>query len=1105
MSSLPSVVSLLGTQPIQRRRDSLIKGEEVDHDTITEEDTKGKGSFYQIEIEDIKKETVREEADDGASAVNQDERKATQKPILLWDWRTETSQTDLLHSKSDRLSSCGRAVCRGSQMNTGPANKVLPKRQASLQAAEFIKQYYEEGSDHDTPPTTYNERLHEVLTTLEENDTYSLTRDELTWGARTAWRNAPRCPARMIWKNLHVFDKREVFLADEMFSALVEHLEYSFNTGNIRPAVTIFRVKEGGTEPRVWNSLLVGYAGYKQRDGSVVGDPSQEEFTKFCQDLGWSGKGGMFDFLPLVVSGTDGVPHFQELSADIQEKLRVKIKHPSIRAINDLNIEWFGLPGVSSMMLEIGGIQFPASPFTGWYQVTEIANRDLLDSQRYNLLLPLGKAMNLDTSTNTNLWKDEVALELNRAVLHSFKVAGVSIVDHYTQADQFVEHMKAETRSRRGCPADWVWIVPPQSGSLCSSYHQEMISYHLSPSYEYQDKPWQAYGKGRSRKAIRSICWSFLFMVSTYKKIHSKRIPVSFIYGSETGVSKQFAYQAAELFSQQFRCQIYPMNDVDVWKGMADSKLNILIASTFGGDPPAMAKEFEKKLAFLVNMKQSNEVYEGRHYGVFGVGSSAYSQFVTFGKFLNSACSALGGIQILPFGVGDEERDQKLAFQNWIHDAFFAACKVFNITVKERKPSVGLLVNKYKWTQVDESERVSFIEALEKQHGYEIHNLEMKRKLHLHTEPDEPKTLQIDWSFSGEYESGDHISICPTNSQETVKFLLSRMTSIPPVNIPLQLTMTEDCEFAATLDLPSGSTLMEILVYFVNLSSVPSQDVLKLFSTCAKDTKEKGVLENLSEREDVYQTWKKDEMKGICGTLEDFSSVSVDSAQLLSQLPLMRRRTFSVASSPHESNLTLVVGVVEYDTPKGDPKQGLLTGHFLTMSPGSVIPAFLRKTDYRLPDNMSRPIIMIGAGTGIAPFKGFWMKRLAQKQEGHEIGKMMFYFGCRKKSMDLLKTDTDLLRKQGINFVRRVALSRERGEQRHYVQDLVREDAEDIYRTWMEEDGVIFVCGKVAMAEEVGLALRNTLEKYGYMDKEQATQVMKDKKSEGSYQLDLFG
>lgn len=324
------------------------------------------------------------------------------------------------------------------------------------------------------------------------------------------------------------------------------------------------------------------------------------------------------------------------------------------------------------MMLELGGVQFPASPFTGWYQVTEIANRDLLDCQRYNLLLPLGSAMNLDTTTNSSLWKDEVALELNRAVLYSFKEAGVSIVDHYTQSDQFVEHMKSEIRSRRGCPADWVWIIPPQSGSLCSSYHQEMISYHLSPSYEYQDKPWQTYGKGRYRRAMKSICWSFLFMVSTYKKIHSKRIPVSFIYGSETGVSKQFAYQAVELFSQQFRCQILPMNALDVWKGMSDSKLNILIASTFGsGDPPTMAKQFEKKFALLADQSKTTDLLKGRHFGVFGVGSSAYPQFVTFGKFLNSTCSTLGGIQLLPFGIGDEERDQKLAFQNWVHDAFF--------------------------------------------------------------------------------------------------------------------------------------------------------------------------------------------------------------------------------------------------------------------------------------------------------------------------------------------------------------------------------------------------------------------------------------------------
>ena len=1028
-----------------------------------------------------------------------------QKPILVWDWKTETSQTDLLHSKADRVTSCGGMVCRGSQMNTGPG-KELTSRQAVMQAADFVGQYYQQIEEHDKPDTSYKERLQEVLAKLERNKHYNLTHDELVWGARTAWRNAPRCPARMIWKNLHVFDKREIYLADDMFGALVEHLEFSFNRGNIRPAVTIFRMKVEGTQPRVWNSLLVAYAGYKQSDGSIIGDPAQEEFTRFCMNLGWRGRGGMFDFLPLVVSGLDGVPHFQEIPIELQDNLRIKIRHPTIQAIETMNIEWFGLPGVSSMMLQIGGLEFPASPFTGWYQCTEVANRDLLDQQRYNLLLPLGRALDLDTSSNANLWKDEVALELNKAVLHSFKESGVSIVDHHTQADQFVEHMAAETRSRRGCPADWVWIVPPQSGSLCSSFHQEMISYHLSPSYEYQSKPWQDYGKVTHRRNIRSICWSFLFMVSTYKKIHSKRIPVSIIYGSETGVSRQFAYQATELFSQQFRCEIFPMSDPGVWRGMADSKLNILIASTFGsGDPPTMAKSFEKQLASLINQEDSDNSFKNQHFGVFGVGSSAYPKFVTFGKFLNSAYSALGGIRLLPLGIGDEEKNQKLAFQNWINDAFFEACKVFGIKVTKRKPSLGLLVNKYKWSPLDQTERISVIEALEKHHGYKIQNLEMKRKSHLHNEKSEPRTLQIDWLFNGDYSSGDHISICPTNSEDTIVFLLSRMSNVPALNIPLQLILAEKCLVTENLELPSGITLMEMLVYFANLSSVPSQDILRLFATCAKDRNHKDRLKILAENEDAYLIWKKDEVKGICETLEDFPSVTVDCAQLLSQLPIMRRRSFSIASSPHERNLTLVVGVVEYKTPRGHPKQGLLTGHFLKMMPGSVIPAFLRKTDYRLPDDKTRPVIMIGAGTGIAPFKGFWMKRLAEKQAGHKIGKMMLYFGCRKKCMDLLKTETDQLKKEGINFVRKVALSREEDETCQYVQDLVKEDGELVYKLWVKEEGTIFVCGKVAMAEEVEIILRKILESYGRMDPQQSVTVMKTKKSEGRYQLDLFG
>ena len=114
-----------------------------------------------------------------------------------------------------------------------------------------------------------------------EKKTYEFTHDELVWGARMAWRNAPRCPARVIWKNLTVFDKRHIDTADEMFKAICDHLEYSNNGGNIRPAITVFRQRIAGKpDPRVWNNLMCQYAGYKMEDGSVVGDPGAVGITE---------------------------------------------------------------------------------------------------------------------------------------------------------------------------------------------------------------------------------------------------------------------------------------------------------------------------------------------------------------------------------------------------------------------------------------------------------------------------------------------------------------------------------------------------------------------------------------------------------------------------------------------------------------------------------------------------------------------------------------------------------------------------------------------------------------------------------------------------------
>ena len=116
-----------------------------------------------------------------------------------------------------------------------------------------------------------------------------------------------------------------------------------------------------------------------------------------------------------------------------------------------------------------------------------------LEHHNTYLFQTMGERLQLDTSTNQSLWKDRVALELNYAILESFNKAKVTIVDQFTVSDQFQSHLKNEMRERGGCPADWVWLTPSQSGSLTPLFHQEMLHYHLSPSYERQHLLWTSY------------------------------------------------------------------------------------------------------------------------------------------------------------------------------------------------------------------------------------------------------------------------------------------------------------------------------------------------------------------------------------------------------------------------------------------------------------------------------------------------------------------------------------------------------------------------------------------------------------------------------------
>ena len=253
----------------------------------------------------------------------------------------------------------------GSAMGHVARDTSIPEK--LIQAADFLEEYYRDLDNHSPGRTDLAERLVEVQVELQRAGFYQLNEDELCWGARTAWRNADGCPARALWKKLIVFDCRHLTTTDEMYEALVRHLETSLNMGNIQPTITIFRERRFGMRDlRVWNGLVLAFAGYEQEDGSMVGDPRSVEIRKIAESLGWRGGGGMFDLLPWVLSAEDGQPHLYNIPQRLLDTLplTVNIRHPTIEAITEMGLKWFTLPGVAGMMAEIGGNQFASQAGT---------------------------------------------------------------------------------------------------------------------------------------------------------------------------------------------------------------------------------------------------------------------------------------------------------------------------------------------------------------------------------------------------------------------------------------------------------------------------------------------------------------------------------------------------------------------------------------------------------------------------------------------------------------------------------------------------------------------------------------------------------------------
>lgn len=338
------------------------------------------------------------------------------------------------------------------------------------EAEDFLRLFHHEaGMDE----SSLHERLDRVRAEIRETGTYRHTTAELEFGARVAWRNSARCIGRLYWQGLRVRDRRDVTGAEAIADECVAHLREAGRSGRIRSNITVFAPDgPGGRGPRILNEQLIRYAGHRLGDGSVLGDPRYAEFTDTVRRHGWRPpeRKGSFDVLPLLIESEPGERRLFKIPSDAV--LEVPLSHPDHRWFAGLGLRWHAVPAISNMRLVIGGIQYGAAPFNGWYLGTEIGARNLADTDRYDLLPVIADLMGLSTTSERTLWRDRALVELTLAVQHSFDEAGVTVADHHTESRRFLAHVAKEERAGRRCPADWSWIVPPVSGGQTAVFHR---------------------------------------------------------------------------------------------------------------------------------------------------------------------------------------------------------------------------------------------------------------------------------------------------------------------------------------------------------------------------------------------------------------------------------------------------------------------------------------------------------------------------------------------------------------------------------------------------------------------------------------------------------
>lgn len=590
-------------------------------------------------------------------------------------------------------------------------------------------------------------------------------------------------------------------------------------------------------------------------------------------------------------------------------------------------------------------------------------------------------------------------------------------------------------------------------------------------------------------------------------------------YGSQTGTAEDFSGRLAKesnrygmkaIVADPEECE---MEDLSKLPDISNS-LAIFVLATYGeGDPTDNAQEFYDWL------QDGGTQLDGVNYAVFGLGNKTYEHYNSMGKYVDRRLEELGASRIFELGMGDDDANIEEDFITWKDKFWPAVCDHFGIAIVGEDISMrqySLTVHNALEDKLFNGEPVRLGSFKNQKPPYDAKNpylapVRVNRELH---KSGNRSCMHIEFDISNSkirYDSGDHVAVYPVNCVELVEKIGKRLN----VDLELAFTLTNVDEDASKKHpFPCPTTYRIALMHYLDITSCPRTNVLKELAEYASNPKEKEfilkLIQSSPEGKELYQNWIINDHRTILHVLEDLPSLNPSIDHICELLPRLQARYYSISSSPKVSPnaITITAVLVEYETLSKRLMKGVATSWLKEKGPNKsseiAVPIFVRKSQFRLPFKPTVPILMIGPGTGIAPFMGFIQERHSVKAEGKPVGETVLYFGCRHKSEDFLYEDElQTFKDEGTLTKLYVAFSRDQ-KQKVYVQNLMTENGEEIW-SLLDQGGHIYVCGDARhMAHDVDEVLQKVVTSYGRMNASAAQDYLKKLRSRGRYSCDVW-